>query len=300
MNKITITLFFSLIAFFGFSQIPNNSFENWTNKGTYEVPDDWSTMNNTTAQYNLYTAVKGTPGNPGNSYLKLTSKTISGSVVNAVAVCGKLDTLTGQAVSGFPYSAKPMSLTGKWQHMIYTYPEVAQAQGTMKVWLTVWNSSTQQREIVATIDTTFYDMVMSWQTFNFPFTYQSWKYPDSCIIQVNASGNIKKNYDYVYLDNLSFSGTYVGTDDEKAEMKNFKLFPNPGNNEYTIQFYSEKNETAEIKIFSNDGKLVHQAKFEQIIGNQNLQIVLNEIKSGLYNIQLINSEGIKSRRLIVQ
>lgn len=300
MNNIINAFLFSLITVFGYSQIPNNSFENWTNKGNYDVPDNWSTMNNTTAEYNLFTAVKGTPGNPGNSYLKLTSKTINGSVVNAVAVCGKLDTLTGQAISGFPFSAKPMALSGKWQHMIYTYPEVAQAQGTMKVWLTVWNSNTQQREIVATIDTTFYDMVMSWQNFTFPFTYQSWKYPDSCIIQVNASGSIKKNYDFVYLDNLNFTGTYVGTEDEKVEMMSFKLFPNPGNNEYTIQLYSEKNETAEIKIFSIDGKLVYQNKFEQIIGNQDFQFVLDEIKSGLYNIQLINSEGIKSRRLIVQ
>lgn len=300
MNKITITLFFSLIAFLGFTQIPNNSFENWTNKGTYEVPDNWSTMNNTTSQYNLFTAVKGTPGNPGNSYLKLTSKTINGSVVNAVAVCGKLDTLTGQAISGFPYSAKPISLTGKWQHMIYTYPEVPQAQGTMKVWLTVWNSSTQQREIVATIDTTFFDMVMSWQTFTFPFTYQSWKYPDSCIIQVNASGSTKKNYDYVYLDNLSFSGTYIGIEDNNNEDFDFTISPNPTNSEIILRFNSNKCEATELEIYSIDGKLVFQQNMELLSGKQEIKLDFNSLSSGIYSVKILNSSGTKTKKLIIR
>ena len=40
----------------------------------------------------VYTCVKGTPGNPGTSYLKLVSKTVTGfGVVPGVAVCGTIN-----------------------------------------------------------------------------------------------------------------------------------------------------------------------------------------------------------------
>ena len=40
----------------------------------------------------VYTCVKGTPGNPGTSYLKLVSKTVAGfGVVPGVAVCGTIN-----------------------------------------------------------------------------------------------------------------------------------------------------------------------------------------------------------------
>lgn len=76
--KKTILSIVSVVAFTAstMAQIPNAGFENFTSMGAYDVPNGWGTMNNTTALASVYTAAKGTPGSPGASYLKLTSKTV--------------------------------------------------------------------------------------------------------------------------------------------------------------------------------------------------------------------------------
>lgn len=76
-----------------FAQIPNSGFETWMSMGTYENPDGWATPNDFTTSAGVYTAEKGTPGSPGSSYLKLTSKTVGSTVVNGIAVSGVIDPL---------------------------------------------------------------------------------------------------------------------------------------------------------------------------------------------------------------
>lgn len=71
-----------------FAQIPNSGFENWTTMGSYSNPDNWDQLNAMTNPNSVYTCVKGTPGNPGSSYIKLTSKTVGTmGVMHGLAVC---------------------------------------------------------------------------------------------------------------------------------------------------------------------------------------------------------------------
>lgn len=96
------------------SQIPNFSFENWINTGSYDIPDQWGTLNNTTAASGIFTVTKGIPGNPGVSYLEITSGTVGADVVPGMAVSGALDPITLQPKSGFAFAQRPLSLTGNW------------------------------------------------------------------------------------------------------------------------------------------------------------------------------------------
>ncbi|MES2678965.1 MAG: hypothetical protein V4635_03730, partial [Bacteroidota bacterium] len=161
-----------------FAQIPNGGFENWTSMGSYDVPDNWKTMNFSTAYYALFTASKGTPGNPGSAYLQLTSKTINGSVVPGIAVLGKLDTLTKKPVAGVPFTQRPASFGGKWQHMIF-----GTSQGSVMAMLTKWNATQNKRDTIAFGSQTLVGMAMSWANFSQSLTYKdSLNYPDSCMI----------------------------------------------------------------------------------------------------------------------
>ncbi len=101
------------------AQISNNSFENWTTVGTYEVLNGWGTLNNSSAIGSVFTVTKATPDNPGNFYMKIKSKTIGTAVVGGIAVSFRLDSLNMKAKSGFPYTGQPVSFTGRWQLMIY-------------------------------------------------------------------------------------------------------------------------------------------------------------------------------------
>ncbi|MBI1836487.1 MAG: hypothetical protein HYR91_04405 [Flavobacteriia bacterium] len=151
-----------------FAQIPNNGFENWTSMGSYSNPDGWATLNDVTAASSVYTATKGTPGNVGASYLKLTSKTVGPTVVNGIAVSGTINPTTMQPSAGFPYTGQPVSLTGKWQHMIF-----GSSQGSVSVTLTKWNTTTNQRDIVASGSQTLSGMAMSWASFTINLNYVS-------------------------------------------------------------------------------------------------------------------------------
>jgi hypothetical protein len=284
MKRTINTLLFVFIANLCFSQIPNNGFENWTNMGTYFNPDSWGTMNNTTAPATIFTATKATPGNPGASYLKLTSKTVGPIVVNGVAVSGVLDSITLQPISGFPYTTRSQSFTGKWQHMIY-----GTSQGSMTVKLTRWNSVSGARENVATANLTLSGMVMAWASFSMNFVYQSGEYPDTCIIVLKASGANPFANDYLWVDDLAFSGVVAGISENTIQQPTVIAFPNPASSEIT--FTNSKPFTKGDKLFVYD--VLGNVVFVKSLYESNFKINTSEYANGSYIYKLINTFGVQ-------
>lgn len=292
MKKLTITLLcIGLLSQVNAQTIPNNSFENWTSIGTNTSPDIWGTMNNTTALSGIYTATKGTPGTSGSYYLKLTSKTIGGVVVNGVAVSGQLDSITQNPISGFAFNTRPAALTGKWQHMIY-----GNSQGGISIKLTRWNAATNTQITVATGNVELIGMAMSWASFSIPLTYTDGLNPDSCIITMKASGNEPTNSDYLWVDNLAFTGavptTGLGVFNLASDA--VKVFPNPTNQFIHVNI-DENIRPSEILITDITGKVVMNM-------NTNLhQNKLNvaALNKGLYIITIKSDEGTCSKKITI-
>lgn len=228
INSMIMAMFITASAF---AQIPNSGFENWTTVGSYSNPDGWGTMNNTTAIASVYTATKGTPGSPGVSYLKLTSKTVGTGVVNGVAVSGVIDSLTMMPKSGFAYNMRPANFTGKWQHMIY-----GSSQGSIQVTLTRWDTGMNMRMNVASGSVTLAGMAMSWANFTIPLTYVDGNNPDTCIIVMKASGSAPTNNDYLWVDNLAFSGTVTGIENQESFVTDMSIYPNPSSDMVNFKF----------------------------------------------------------------
>ncbi len=157
-KTIQLSLALSLAYPVSYAQtIPNNGFENWTSMGSYNNVDSWSTLNDMTSTASTYTCVKGTPGNVGTAYIKLTTKTVIGmGVMPGVAFSGEFDYTTMQPTSGFAISTRPQSLSGKWQYMAS-----GSDQGFIGVALTKWNSSMMMRDTVAYTYHDLQGMVMS-------------------------------------------------------------------------------------------------------------------------------------------
>ncbi len=276
------------------AQIPNNSFETWINMGTYENPDSWGTLNNTTAAASVFTATKGTPGNPGSSYLKLTSKTVGPAVVNGIAVCGKLDSTTMLPKSGFAYTGQPVSFTGKWQHMIY-----GSSQGGITVLLTKWNTSLNKRDTVAIANQTLSGMAMSWATFTINFTYMNTDVPDSCIIFLRASGTNPTNNDYLWVDNLTFSGSVAGLENQHSDIQQFFVYPNPSHEQLNLSFEILQSQSIEISIDDMTGKNIYTKSLGEIAGIQNISISTDEIPAGVYFIKITSTNGSTTRKIII-
>lgn len=295
MKNCTTLIMFGLLSVIAFAQIPNSGFETWTNMGTYDNPAQWGTLNNTTKLVSVYTATKGTPGNPGSSYLKLTSKTTTAGVANGIAVSGVLDSITMMPKSGFAFSQQPKNFTGSWQHMIY-----GTSQGSLSATLTRWNSITKQREVVGTAVQTLSGMAMAWANFTIPFSYISGNMPDSCIIVLKASGANPTNLDYLWVDNLAFSGSATGIEDHPDFIQGLNVYPNPTNENIFIDFKLNNSGNAKIQMLDIYGNLVKEADMGTVVGATKYSMSIAGITKGSYFIKVISQEGVEAKKIILQ
>lgn len=275
------------------AQIPNPGFENWTTVSTYENPDGWATLNDYTTAVSVYTATKGTPGSPGNSYLKLTSKTIGAAVVNGVAVSGIMNPATQQPISGFAFNQQPASFTGKWQHMIY-----GSSQGSVNVQLTRWDMGTNSRVVVATANQVLSGMAMSWANFSIPFVYTDFQAPDSCLIVLKASGNNPTNMDYLWVDNLAFSGNVAGLDSQSL-LGAFEVYPNPSADGFKVTLNSKESQHVTLELVSNSGAVLYSQPKELLQGTSEIFIPTTGIVSGNYIVRIVSGTANEIRAVVI-
>ncbi|MBI3135993.1 MAG: T9SS type A sorting domain-containing protein [Bacteroidetes bacterium] len=278
-----------------FAQIPNNGFESFTNMGAYDEPDSWGTLNALTDMAGIYTATKGTPGSPGASYLKLTSKTVGPAVVNGIAVSGVLDESTMTPVSGFAYTGQPISFTGKWQHMIY-----GSSQGGITVVLTKWNSTTSMRDTVAMANQTLSGMAMSWANFTIPFTYYSADAPDSCIIFMRASGSSPTANDYLWVDNLAFSGSVVGIENNELSVGTVSVYPNPSSEMLTVSFATTASQPVNLQLVDIAGKIVLTKNLGVIQGQRSESIAVDGLAAGTYILKLNGVANTQTQTIVIR
>lgn len=288
--------FLSLVAILNFGlneikaqTIPNSGFENWTSAGSYSNPDGWDQLNSYTSLASVYTCEQGTPGAVGSSFIKLTSKTVTGvGVVPGVAVSGVIDVTTQQAKSGFAYTGQPEFLTGKWQHMIF-----GTSQGSINVKLTKWNATTNTRITVANGNVVLTGMAMSWANFSIPLGYIETFAPDSCIITMSASGSTPANNDYLWVDDLAFTGT-VASFQHIVDNKNIKLFPNPASEMINLDLSSFTDKKVQIAIYDMIG---NQVLLESINSTASLaNISVSNFAKGNYLLNVTSDSEIQSIR----
>ncbi len=295
--KKTILSIISVVAFIAsaMAQIPNPGFESFTTVGAYEVPNGWGTMNNTTAIASIYTATKGTPGSPGASYLKLTSKTVSSTVVNGIAVSGVLDSITMMPKSGFAYNMRPASLTGKWQHMIY-----GSSQGSIQVTLTRWDTGMNMRMPVASGTVTLSGMAMSWANFTIPLTYVDGNNPDTCIIVMKASGSTPTNNDYLWVDNLAFSGSVTGIENHASFVTNMVVFPNPSTETINVNLNLKSSQKISIELTDVTGKLILTKDAGILTGESKQTLNVTGVSKGTYLVRIVAEAGTEVRKIIIE
>ena len=115
MKKIYALIFATLFYSTAFSQaLPNQSFDNWTNAGSYEDPDDWNTLNAATSGFGAITAQKAT-GNDvhtGAAAIKLVTLFVLIQNANGIATTGTINVGNQTIDGGIPYTLRPDSLTG--------------------------------------------------------------------------------------------------------------------------------------------------------------------------------------------
>ncbi len=275
------------------AQIPNGGFEMWSSMGLYDNPDGWSTMNDLTTNFGVYTVEKGTQGNPGNSYLMLTSKTLGTTVVNGIAVSGTFDPVTQQPTSGFPFTGQPQSLTGKWQHMIY-----GSSQGSISAILTRWDVASNSRITVATATKTLSGMAMSWANFTIPFVYTETNAPDTCIIVLKASGTNPTDQDYLWVDNLAFSGDVAGISELKHQDK-FSVYPNPTSEILNVAIDNFNGGPCFLELINEAGQIVLSKETDFSKDQHTFSIEISNLPKGVYQTKITTENTVETNMLVI-
>jgi hypothetical protein len=278
--------------------IPNSGFELWTTVGSYDTPTGWGNLNATTNTLSVYTCEKGTPGQSGLSYLKLTSKSSSLGVIPGVAVSGILDTVTYKPKSGFPFTSRPQLLLGWWQYMAFTFTD----QGFISVLLSKWNTITSTRDTVAYTKFALPGMVMLWAPFHIPISYYTSATPDSAMIILSASGATAAPYadnSYLWVDNLLFAdSSALATNNFHAPRQNISLFPNPASGIATISYNSNTEKEIQINITAINGANIFSLTHRVVPGKNKIPVNISDLAKGIYIVR-ITGDNTDVQRLVV-
>lgn len=279
MQKIYILIPFIMLSLGLHAQVPNASFESWTNHGSYSTPDGWDNRNAQTASAATFTCQQGTPGTDGNYYMRLISKKIGSSVVNGIAVSGRLDSSTGAPVSGFPYTGRPASLTGKWQYMAF-----GNDQGYVSIGLTKWNTASNKRDTIGNTTYLLPDMVMGWADFSININYASQATPDSAMIVFSPSNELNAtDNSYIFVDELKFSDFPTSIASANAIKQNIKAYPNPAKDHILLEF-EPAGRKAIITLIDITGQVVTTTLITE--GTNKYQLSIQNIHQGIYFLKM--------------
>jgi hypothetical protein len=270
-------------------QLPNPSFENWTNQFFYEEPTNWATLNpiilfdaeapisvtkSTDAQAGSYSArIASTAADFEGTG---TPETLPGILFN-----GFIDFATGAFVAGTPFNFRPDSFKG-WAKYAPDAGDAFVVQAT----LSKWDATLGIRNTLAE-GVYFSDVATSaFTSFEFDFNYDSEDFPDTIsVFVINTNPEMPAPGSVLWVDDFSLDYTSsVGLNENSNDY--FKAYPNPVTDELRLR--SDKDET--VQIYSVNGKLVKTISIAQ--GVEKI-VSCNDLESGIYMIHRENGKTVK-------
>lgn len=107
-------------------------------------------------------------------------------------------------------------------------------------------------------------------------------FPSRTLIVYNNDGNTQ-TFPFIELRQARFTEWITGNHSyDLQENKGLELFPNPVDNELTINTQSESGESIEIRIIDVKGKTVYSQTSRTLPGNNLIKIQLSHLPKGLY------------------
>lgn len=261
----------TLLPLLASAQIPNGGFENWVDQGGYLEPVGWLTYNDVPTVGGA-SVEQGTPGNPGNFHVVITTRQ---SVGGGFPIQGWTSAGMSGTNAGFPYSARPAMLTGQWQYGV-------QPNDTAQIIVALTNGGSGAPIALGTLEVT--GSLANWQTFQVALTYFSTETPDTAYIQLASSINFSNPVvgSFIKVDDLAFSGS-VGLDEEGSPTQ-VPLFPNPGTTHLTLDLSPTPHT---ITLFDATGRMVLQ----QRTTDARPVIDTEALPAGLYRIAVRDEHG---------
>jgi hypothetical protein len=122
-----------------------------------------------------------------------------------------------------------------------------------------------------------------------------------CRIKKAINGNLVKNFSADFGTEIYYEftvGYNIGMEEQAAETF-VEVYPNPNNGKFTIDYQSADNEV-KIVVFDATGKTISDGKYATNGTMNSLTIDLSGQSAGLYFVQLRSSEGVVTKRVIIE
>jgi hypothetical protein len=84
-----------------------------------------------------------------------------------------------------------------------------------------------------------------------------------------------------------------------SQIKNLDVYPNPSKDIFNIRFVSETIQDLSIRVINIMGELVYEEKANQFIGEYTKQIDLADSSKGIYFIEIVTTDGIVNKKIIL-
>lgn len=276
MFKVLLFAFTSfLITMSSFSQIPNSSFELWTDS----LPDDWVSNSSPPA---LWPIMRSSDSHSGTYALK-------GQVVDDAGVPFAPYLFPFTTGYGFPCLQQHSNLSG-W----YKSSNVSTDQTLVEIY--VYNS------IGVTIGSGSVTIATSgsYRQFNVPISYLPGTVPAEASIFISIIDSLGLNQhvgSYFIVDDLSFtsSTTEIFTPAESA----FKIYPNPSTDYFKIEGTAHTEAGARLEIIDIAGRLIKSFEMNNADGS-NSSYDVSLIAAGVYTVKVRSGKKVSfADRLII-
>jgi len=280
------------VAMMAQEQMPNGDFEQWEDLG-YQNPVNWVNPNPyISGTLGMLTVLQSDDAAEGTYSAFLETRDTLAYVIPGLVTLGEfvIDFInaTAHVEGGIPFTGRPMGLSGS-----YKCNPAAGDFGMVIAFFTKYNTTKGARDTIAAATLTFPTAVGDWTNFNLPITFNTTEDPDTMnIIVVSSNMAMPQPGGSMYIDNLAFE--YEAGIGDIEENVATSIYPNPVQNQLSFSF--EKEITADLKVFNNDGQLVHS---ESIRGSEH-QIDVSGMASGTYYYSLVEkNKKISSGQFVI-
>jgi PKD repeat protein len=107
--------------------------------------------------------------------------------------------------------------------------------------------------------------------------------------------------DNVFVDNLSIMGSLVGMDEPVAVPFDITaVYPNPAKDNVTISYFTNSQTQIRVRLSSISGQLVHTSQYNAHNGNNTFTLDVSQLPQGVYVMTVESSNGINTKKIIVE
>lgn len=276
--------------------LPNNSFENWTNQGSYSDPDEWTTPNSQLATMGIITVTQSNEAQSGISSISLESKSFFGALIPGAATLGDITldlfTQTAEITGGIPYSERPARLKGYFKYA----PAATDTFAVLAIFYK-YNTSSNVTDTVGVGVFRSGSTISDWTEFSAIINWYSDATPDSTnVLMLSSDYSQSTNAGSVLqVDNLTYDFS-TGETEIPAINQEISVYPNPANDYITFHRNYEASTSNKLELYDLTGKMMLQTTMDCAIQRVNV----SALPEGLYFYKLkTNQTVLHSGKIII-